>query len=63
MATRTEADVAPGSRFLVLVWPLAALATIALCAAAGRGDREVAAVRPVMQLSVDGAASRQTRAR
>ena len=47
---------------LLLVWTLAALAAVALCAAARRGDHELPTARPVVLRSVDGAASRRTRA-
>jgi hypothetical protein len=47
---------------ILVVWVLAAFAAVVLCMAAGRGDRELTAVRPVVLHSVDGHASRQTRA-
>jgi hypothetical protein len=47
---------------LLITWTLVALAAAVLCAAARRGDREQAAARPVVLHSVDGAATRQTRA-
>jgi hypothetical protein len=46
---------------ILVIWVVAALAAVALCAAARRGDRELAA-RPVLLHSVDGHAARQTRA-
>ena len=47
---------------LLLTWMLVACAAVVLCAAARHGDREMAAVRPVVLRSVDGTASRHTRA-
>jgi hypothetical protein len=47
---------------LLLAWIVAALAAVALCVAARRGDRELALARPVVLHSVDGVASRHTRA-
>lgn len=47
---------------LILVWTLAALAAVVLCIAARRGDEELAMARPTRLHSVDGTASRLTRA-
>ena len=47
---------------ILVIWALSAFAAVALCAAARRGDRELAAVRPVVLRTVDGHASRVTRA-
>ena len=45
---------------ILIVWLAGALAAVALCVAARRGDRELAAVRPVVLHTVDGTASRRT---
>jgi hypothetical protein len=45
---------------LVLGWIVAALAAVVPCVAARRGDREMAAVRPVVLHTVDGTVSRRT---
>jgi hypothetical protein len=47
---------------ILVIWVLAACAAVALCAAARRGDRELASVRPVVLHVVGGHASRRTRA-
>jgi hypothetical protein len=45
---------------ILVVWLVAALAAVALCLAARRGDEEMTAVRPVVLQAADGPASRRT---
>ena len=47
---------------ILVLWTVAALAALVLCAAAAKGDRELATVRPTVLNSVDGSAVRHTRA-